>query len=218
MKKIAIAVDGPAGAGKSTISKLLAKKLSINYIDTGAMYRAFTYKIISNNIDFDNRDEIINILNSTSIDFNDGHIYLDNKIVDSEIRENYISKNVSYMAIIKEVREKMVDIQRKIAKNKSVVMDGRDIGTHVLPNAEFKFFITASVEERGKRRFEELQKKNININLQKLIEEIEKRDRIDSTRDISPLKKSSDAIEIDTTELTIDEVVNKIISLIEKRR
>lgn len=218
MKKIVIAIDGPAGAGKSTISKLVAKRLGINYIDSGAMYRAFTLKIMDNNIDFNNEKEILDYLNSTSIDFSNNHIYLDNKIVDKEIRENRISNNVSYIAKIKEVRLEMVEIQREIARNKSVLMDGRDIGTHVLPKADFKFFLTASVEERGKRRYEELKSKNIHINLEKLIEEIKNRDRIDSTREISPLVKSEDAVEIDTTYMTIEEVVDKIIKTIEKGR
>ncbi|MTI48147.1 MAG: (d)CMP kinase [Firmicutes bacterium] len=218
MEKLAIAIDGPAGAGKSTISKLVANRINLNYIDTGAMYRAITYKVINNGIEFDDKVEIIKLLNSTSIDFNHNHIYLDGKNVDKEIRENKISKNVSYIAKIKEVREKMVEIQRKIASNKSVIMDGRDIGTHVLPKADFKFYINASVEERGRRRYEELKEKNFDTTLKKIIEEIKNRDRIDSTREISPLRKSEDAFEIDTTNLTIDQVVDKIIKTIEKRR
>ncbi len=218
MNKLSVAIDGPAGAGKSTISKILANSLRINYIDTGAMYRALTYKVLKNNIDINDNFGIINILNDTNIDFHENHIYLDNIIVDDEIRENEISNNVSYIAKIKEVREKLVDIQREIANNKSVVMDGRDIGTHVLPNADFKFFITASVKERARRRFEELKKKNKNVEFEKIIEEIEERDRIDSTRKVSPLKKSENAIEIDTTNMTIEEVINNMIEIIEKGR
>ncbi len=218
MTKLAIAIDGPAGAGKSTIAKILAEKLNIDYIDTGAMYRAFTYKILSKNIDVKDTEEIIKLLNNTSIDFNNNHIFLDNKIIDKEIRKNIISNNVSSIAKIKEVREKLVEIQKQISMKKSVIMDGRDIGTHVLPKADFKFFITASVIERGKRRFEELKKVNKNVNLEKIIEGIKERDRIDTTRDISPLKKSKDAIEIDTTNMSIEEVVYNILSIINKGR
>lgn len=218
MTKLTIAIDGPAGAGKSTIAKILAKKLNIDYIDTGAMYRAFTYKIFSKNIDVKDTQKIIELLNNTSIDFNNNHIFLDKKIIDKEIRENIISNNVSNIAKIKEVREKLVEIQKQISIRKSVIMDGRDIGTHVLPKADFKFFITASVIERGKRRFEELKKVNKNVNLEKIIEGIKERDRIDTTRDISPLRKSKDAIEIDTTNMTIEEVVYKILNIINKGR
>ena len=214
MNKISIAIDGPAGAGKSTIAKIIAEKLNINYVDTGAMYRAFTYKVLSRKIEFNNIKEITRLLKETNIDFKDNHIYLDNQIVDEEIRENKISKNVSDIAKIKEVRERLVEIQREIANNKSIIMDGRDIGTHVLPNAEYKFFLIASVNERGRRRYLELKKYNKEVSLDKLIKEIEERDRIDSTREVSPLRKSRDAIEIDTTNLSIEDVVDTIISYI----
>lgn len=218
MTKFAIAIDGPAGAGKSTIAKILANKLNIDYIDTGAMYRAFTYKVLNEGIDVKDTVKIIELLNNTSIDFSNNHIILDGKIIDKEIRENRISNNVSNIAIIKEVREKLVEIQQEISMRKSVIMDGRDIGTHVLTNADFKFFITASVIERGKRRYEELKNINKNVEFEKIIEEIERRDRIDSTREISPLRKSTDAIEIDTTYMSIEEVVFKLCSIIDKGR
>lgn len=212
-----IAIDGPAGAGKSTVAKKIAEKLNINYIDTGAMYRALTLKLLMNNIDINNKASVVNILKDTSIDFNKGHIFLDNKIVDKQIRNNSINKNVSNVAKIKEVRDVLVKIQREIANNKSVIMDGRDIGTIVLPDANYKFYITASVDERAKRRYKELiEKGEKNITLDKIKEEIIKRDKIDSTREFAPLVQSNDAIEIDTTNMDIDETVQFILSIINK--
>lgn len=215
---ISIAIDGPAGAGKSTISKLVAKKLNIEYIDTGAMYRAFTLKLLEKKIDLTDEFKILEELKNTSIDFIDGHIYLDSKIVDKQIRDNIVSKNVSNIAKIKEVREGMIKLQRKIAEGKDIIMDGRDIGTVVLPNAKFKFFIIASIEERAKRRYKDLIKKEEkNISLEKVKKEIEKRDKIDSTRAIAPLKKSVDAIKIDTTNKSIDECVKLIVDIVKGR-
>lgn len=214
-KNITIAVDGPAGAGKSTIAKRVAKKLSIEYIDTGAMYRALTLKVLKEGLDPESVEDVISIMENTSIDFINNHIYLDNKQVDKEIRENIISKNVSYIAKIKEVREAMVKIQQKLASTKSVIMDGRDIGTVVLPNADFKFFVIASVEERARRRYKELiEKGEEKISYEEIKKEIENRDRIDSTRETSPLIKSEDAYLLDTTNKTIDECVDEIISVI----
>lgn len=212
-----IAIDGPAGAGKSTVAKKIAEKLNINYIDTGAMYRALTLKLLTHNIDINNKASVVNILKDTSIDFNKGHIFLDNKIVDKQIRNNSINKNVSNVAKVKEVRDELVKIQREIANNKSVVMDGRDIGTIVLPDANYKFYITASVDERAKRRYKELiEKGEKNITLDKIKEEIIKRDRIDSTRKFTPLTKSNDAIKIDTTNMNIEETTQFILAIINK--
>lgn len=212
---ITIAIDGPAGAGKSTIAKKVAEILSIEYIDTGAMYRALTLKVLNEGLDPKSIEDVKSIIENTSIDFRNNHIYLDNKNVDKEIRENRISKNVSYIAKIKEVREAMVKIQQKLAKTKSVIMDGRDIGTVVLPNADFKFFVVASVEERARRRYKELiEKGEEGISYEDIKKEIENRDRIDSTREISPLVKSQDAYLLDTTGKTVDECVNEIISII----
>lgn len=216
MRNLTIAIDGPAGSGKSTISKKIAKELNITYIDTGAMYRALTLKIMKNKIDIHNKDEIIRILDNTDIDFKDNHIFLDGQIVDEEIRKNEVSTNVSNVAKIQEVREKLVEIQRNIAKNKDVIMDGRDIGSFVLPDANFKFYLTASIEERGKRRFKELSEKGHKVNLEDIIEEIKERDRIDSTRKFAPLVKCQDAYEIDTTNRTIDEVVTQILGIIKR--
>lgn len=210
-----IAIDGPAGAGKSTVAKQVAKNLNIEYIDTGAMYRSLTLKIIQHNIDPSNTNEVIKLAKNTNIDFKGNNIYLDGKIVDQEIRENYVSQNVSYIAKIKEVRDLMLILQRNMAKTKSVVMDGRDIGTVVLPDAKFKFFITATVEERARRRYKELiEKGEKNINLEDVISDIAKRDYIDSNREIAPLKQSKDALLLDTTDKTIDEVVNYIVAIV----
>lgn len=217
-KRLVIAIDGPAGAGKSTIAKKVADILGIEYIDTGAMYRAFTLKVLKSNIDINNVQQIVKLLDSTRIEFKNRHIYLDGIRVDEDIRDNSISNNVSNIAKIKEVREKMVEIQQELAKSNNVIMDGRDIGTVVLPNANYKFFVTASVEERARRRYKELLLKNAdNITYKQILEEIKKRDEIDSNRKISPLRKSPDAYVIDTTNKTIDESVQEVISIIEGR-
>jgi cytidylate kinase len=217
-KRLVIAIDGPAGAGKSTIAKKVADILGIEYIDTGAMYRAFTLKVLKSNININNVQQIIKLLESTKIEFKNRHIYLDGIRVDEDIRDNIISNNVSNIAKIKEVREKMVEIQQELAKSNNVIMDGRDIGTVVLPNANYKFFVTASVEERARRRYKELLTNNIdNITYEQVLEEIKKRDEIDSNREISPLRKSPDAYLIDTTNKTIEESVQEVISIIEGR-
>ena len=156
MKNLVIAVDGPAGAGKSTIAKIIADKLNINYIDTGAMYRAVTYKVLQNNIDTTDEQAIIEVAKASEIDFKDNNIYLDGKILKEEIRTPEVSNNVSNVAQIKEVRYLMVDVQREIGNRSSVILDGRDIGSYVFPNADYKFFLNASPEERGERRYKEL--------------------------------------------------------------
>lgn len=220
MKKdfFSIAIDGPAGAGKSTIAKKTAQVLDIEYIDTGAMYRALTLKVLRSKIDPLNEMEVITLLSKSDIDFNNNHIYLDGTKVDDEIRENKISKNVSYIAVIKEVREIMVNLQQKLATRKSVIMDGRDITTVVLPNADFKFFVTASVEERSRRRYKELiEKGESDITLEKIMKDISGRDEIDSTREVAPLKKTDDSYLLDTTNKTIDECVDFIVSIVKGR-
>ena len=209
-----IAVDGPAGAGKSTISKLIAKKLNINYIDTGAMYRAVTYKCLSECVDVKNEEDVIEVAKRTDIDFRDNNIYLDSKVVNEEIRTREVSANVSDVAKIKEVRYLMVDVQREIGTRNDVILDGRDIGSYVFPNADYKFFLVATPEERGRRRYKELCEKGFEGTLEEIIKDIEKRDEIDSNREFAPLKKADDAIEIDTTGLGIDEVVEAVVSKI----
>lgn len=214
-EKISIAIDGPAGAGKSTVAKRVAEELSIEYIDTGAMYRALTLKVLRLGLDPKNKIDVIKLLENTAIDFKNNHIYLDGINVDKEIRENQINNNVSFIAKIKEVRDGMVKIQQDLAKTKSVVMDGRDISDVVLPGAKYKFFITASVEERAKRRFKELvQNGNKDLTLEQIKDEIENRDKIDSTREIAPLKQSIDSYKIDTTDKSVEDSVSKIISMV----
>lgn len=209
-----IAVDGPAGAGKSTVAKIVAKKLNINYIDTGAMYRAVTYKCLANNIDINDEVSVINIAKNSIIDFKDNNIYLDGKILADEIRTMEVSNNVSNVAKIKEVRYLMVDIQREIGKRSSVILDGRDIGSYVFPNADYKFYLVATPEERGLRRYKELTEKGYDVNLDEIIKDIIKRDEIDSNREFAPLVKADDAIEIDTTGKSIDEVVDLIYEVL----
>jgi cytidylate kinase len=212
---LSIAIDGPAGAGKSTVAKKIAKKLNLEYIDTGAMYRAFTLKVLENGLDPKNEDEVLSLLESTNISFSNNHVYLDGKIVDEEIRNDYINKNVSYVSSYSKVRKKMVELQQEMAKNNNVIMDGRDIGTVVLPNATYKFFITAQPEERGKRRYKELiEKGETDVVLSDIIDDINRRDKIDSSREESPLTIPDDAIVIDSTNLTVDEVVDLILELI----
>ena len=214
MKNLVIAVDGPAGAGKSTIAKLIAEKLNINYIDTGAMYRAITYKCLQNNKDINNEEEVIKIAKDCEIDFKDNNIYLNGEILKDEIRTMEVSNNVSNVAKIKEVRYLMVDVQRNIGKVSSVILDGRDIGSYVFPNADYKFFLVATPEERGKRRYKELVNKGYDVNLEEIISDIIKRDEIDSNREFAPLVKADDAIEIDTTGKSINEVVQSVLSKI----
>lgn len=216
MNNLIIAIDGPAGAGKSTIAKIISKELNINYIDTGAMYRAITYKCLKNNIDINNTEEVINMAKDTEIDFRDNNIYLDNEVVNEEIRTVEVSNNVSNVAKIKEVRYLMVDVQRKIGENNSVILDGRDIGSYVFPNADYKFFLVATPEERGSRRYKELLEKGYEVNLDEIINDIIKRDKIDSNREFAPLVKAEDALEIDTTGKSIEEVVSEVVSKIRR--
>ncbi len=217
-ENISIAIDGPAGSGKSTIAKIISKKLEFEYIDTGAMYRALTLKVLNENIDCEDVSSIVKLFKKTDIDFKCNHIFLDGIKVDKQIRKNFINQNVSMIAKIEKVRKIMVEKQKNIAKNKNIVMDGRDIGTVVLPNAEYKFFITASIEERAKRRYLELKKKGEkNINIDQIKEEIQMRDKIDSTRKVGPLLKSPDAHIVDTTEKSIDETVEEVLDIIEGR-
>lgn len=213
-KNILIAIDGPAGAGKSTIAKLLAKKLGIDYMDTGAMYRAITYKFLENKIDLDNVEDMANVLKNTDINYENGSIFLDGKKIDDYIRTEKINENVSKVSGYGIVREKLVQIQRNLSKDKSFVLDGRDIGTVVLPNADFKIFLTATAEERAKRRFEQDEGKST-LTYEQTLNEIKKRDQYDSTRDISPLRKSEDAFEVDSTKLSIEQTVDLMFSIIE---
>ena len=216
-----VAIDGPASSGKSTISKFIAKETGFLYLDTGAMYRATTLAFLRNNISVDDASAIDELLENLVINFKnteDGQlVFLNGEDVTREIRDLEVTRNVSEVSAIKAVRVKLVQMQREIAENHSIIMDGRDIGTVVLPNAELKIFLVASVKERALRRFRENQEKGIELSLEKLEEEIAHRDFLDSTRKESPLKKADDAIEIDTTSLSIQEVVSKITNLIQEK-
>lgn len=214
--RISIAIDGPAGAGKSTIAKIISKTLNILYLDTGAMYRAVALKAIRESVDTLNREQMSKLVEN--IDIKIAHsediqrIFLDGEDVTDFIRTPEVSIGASNVATVPAVRLKMVEFQREIAKKNSVVMDGRDIGTYVLPDATLKFFLTASVEARAIRRYNELLSKGITqITLEDVKKDIEYRDKNDSNREFAPLSKAPDAIEIDTTDLTIEQVVNKIM-------
>lgn len=219
--KISIAIDGPAAAGKSTVAKIVAERLSYIYIDTGAMYRALTYKAINNQLDLEDEAALLDTLLSTVIELKPSDtgqlVILDDCDVTDLIRTSVVTNSVSYVARQPKVREEMVKRQQAFATEGGVVMDGRDIGTHVLPNAEVKVFLLASVEERAERRHTENLEKGFPSDLEKLKEEIAQRDKIDSERAVAPLKKASDAIEIDTTSLTIPDVVEKIMALVNER-
>ncbi len=216
-----VAIDGPASSGKSSISKFIAKETGFLYLDTGAMYRATTLAFLRNNISVDDASAIDELLENLVISFKnteDGQlVFLNGEDVTREIRDLEVTRNVSEVSAIKAVRVKLVQMQREIAENHSIIMDGRDIGTVVLPNAELKIFLVASVKERALRRFRENQEKGIELSLEKLEEEIAHRDFLDSTRKESPLKKADDAIEIDTTSLSIQDVVSKITNLIQEK-
>ena len=210
---IRIAIDGPGGAGKSTIAKLVGDKLGLEYIDTGAMYRAVGLKLNRKGIKPDDLISISNVLEETTIDFVNGKIILDGDDVSDIIRTQEISKFASIYSQIPEVRSKLVDIQRRIAAGKSVIMDGRDIGTNVLTDAELKVFLTADSMVRARRRYEELRSKGVNANLDDIHEEIKERDYQDMNRKLNPLVQAEDAIRFDTSDMTIDEVVNTIVAM-----
>ena len=214
--KIAIAIDGPAGAGKSTIAKIIANKFNLMYINTGFMYRAVTLKALRNNISASNIDEICTLIQNTDIYFEGDDLILDGENVSHYLTMPNISKNVSSFASISEIRKKLVKEMQKMAEKYDVIMDGRDIGTVVLKNAKYKFFLTATAEERATRRYDELLKKGLQISYDEILEDIKKRDYLDTNRDVDPLKKAKDAIEIDTTGLGIEDVANKISQYIER--
>ena len=210
-----IAFDGPAGSGKSTIAKIISEKLGITYLDTGAMYRAVTLYFLENNVDFNDENQVKINLEKIELEFINDKLYLNNKDVSVQIREKNVNDNVSFVSAIRIVREKMVDLQRKMSGKKSVVLDGRDIGTVVFPNADYKFYVTASVDVRARRRYEEeLQKGISNLSFDEVKKAMENRDYIDSNREVTPLRKADDAIEIDTSDMSIEEVLEKILSYI----
>ncbi len=215
-----IAIDGPAGSGKSTTAKKIAAQLNLMHLDTGAMYRAVALYILDQDIaesHLNNHNQMTQILDKIEIEFSNesNNIFLNGKDVSVEIRENRVSEFVSEVSAISLVRERMVLLQREIAAGNNVVLEGRDIGTRVFPNADVKVYLNADVNERGQRRFKELMKQGEEITLESVIRDIELRDLKDSSREHSPLEKAKDAIEIDTTKLSIDAQVNEIVSLIE---
>lgn len=214
-----IAIDGPAGTGKGTISKLISERLGFVYVDTGAMYRAITLKMLRENINVDDIEKIENLLNTTKIDFemtSTQKVLLDNEDVTEQIRLPIVNEHVSPYSAIKIIRSKMVELQRKIAEGKNVIMEGRDITTVVFPNAEIKIYLTAAAEERAKRRYKELIDKGIQTTYEETLESINKRDFNDMNKEVGALKVADDAFVIDTTELSIEEVYEKIKVYIER--
>ncbi|MCL0318177.1 (d)CMP kinase [Apilactobacillus xinyiensis] len=219
MKKLRIAIDGPASAGKSTVAKLVAKKFSYIYCDTGAMYRSTTLKAMRLGIDLHNESKIVKMLESTEITFKPSEqgqlVFIDGDEVTNDIRQEDVTNSVSTVAALTNVRSILVKRQKDIANDGGIVMDGRDIGTTVIPDAEVKIFLIASVSERAERRFKDNAEKGIHTPLEELKKEIELRDYKDSHRKVSPLVKAKDAIELDTTSLSINEVVNEISKIVE---
>ena len=211
---ISVAIDGPAGAGKSTIAKIIGEKFNLMYINTGLMYRAVTLKAMNANITENNVDALVKIVESLEMHFEKEHLFVSNEDLTDMIHMPVISNNVSKYAAVPEVREILVKLQQNIAKKFNVIMDGRDIGTVVLRDATFKFYLTASSEERAKRRYEELMSKDIEVDYKTILSDIIKRDYIDTHREVSPLKKADDAIEIDSNDLNVNEVAQKMIEYI----
>jgi len=209
-----ITIDGPAGAGKSTIARMLAKKLNISYLDTGAMYRALTLKSMRQGVDLENEGDLVDLAQRTSIDLEDQadgvQVVLDGQDVSREIRSIEVTNKTFYVARFPRVREIMVKWQRELGRKRSVVVEGRDVGTVVFPDARHKFYLDADIQERTKRRIQELRDQGKDVDAQKLSEELKDRDHKDLTRSVGPLKKAKDAKVIDTTSLNIDEVIDTL--------
>jgi cytidylate kinase len=213
VSRFSVAIDGPAGAGKSTVARLVAKRLGLTYVDTGAMYRAVAWRVLQDKIDLSQEEQIAALAKSTQFTLEDEGIRVDGALLKEEIRTPEVSQLASTVASMAAVREVLVQKQQEIAAKQGVVMDGRDIATTVLPNANLKVFLTASIEERAKRRYLEMNAKGIRVDLERLIEEIRQRDERDQNRQHAPLRQAPDAILLDTTDLTLDEVVEKILEL-----
>ena len=212
-----VAIDGPAGSGKSTVSKMIAKRLGLLYIDTGAMYRALTLKAMNTGANLDDAEALTKLARSTKIELKDGpklRVFLDGKDVSEAIRTVEVTDKIRYVAKVPGVRHEMVGLQRDIGSRASSVLEGRDIGTVVFPDAEYKFYLDADVEERARRRQEDFTKAGKNIGLDALIKDVKERDASDFNRKVGPLKKADDAIVVNTTALTIDQVVEKLIAYI----
>jgi len=216
-KSFAIAIDGPAGSGKSTVAKIVSKKLNMVYIDTGAMYRTVALFCINNGVDTTDKVKVGEILPKINIEIKleEGlqKIFLDGDDVTNKIRTQEVGQGASDVGVILSVREKLVELQRELAKGTTVIMDGRDIGTNVLPKAEIKIYLDASVEERSRRRLGELVQNGIEASFGEVKEQIKIRDKNDMTRKHNPLKKAEDAVEVDSTDMSIDEVVARIIEI-----
>lgn len=215
-----VAIDGPAGSGKSTVAKAVARKLDWDYIDTGAMYRCLCLKALRNPVDFEDERGIVELLDETSMrmTFQGGElkVYMDGEDVSQAIRQNQVSRRVSEIAALKQVRKRLVKKQRSMGITGNVVMDGRDIGTVVFPDAAYKFYLDASLEIRARRRYTELRDKQKNVDFESVVEEIEQRDETDRERASGPLKAAEDAVCIDTSQLTVDEVVHRLLEIIEE--
>ena len=218
---ISVAIDGPAGAGKSTIAKNVAQRLSFVYVDTGALYRTIAFYFLQNHVDADDYKQVCKKISDVKIKIKieDGSqkIELFGKDVSELIRSSEISMTASKIAAIDKVREFLIDFQRESAAENNVVMDGRDIGTVVLPSADVKIFLTASCEERARRRYEEFEQKNIKITYEEVLKQVKERDKNDTERKIAPLKKADDAVTVDSSNMTVQEVTEFIVDVIEKR-
>ncbi len=216
-----VGIDGPAGSGKGTVTKKVANKLGLINIDTGITYRCVALQVLNENVELENTEKIIEIAKNIKIEIentpNGDIVYLYGKDVTKEIRSKEVTKIVSQVSSIKEVRFLMVDMQRKLAEDKNVIMEGRDICTYVFPNADVKIYLDASVEERAKRRFKENQEKNIDMTYEEVYENIRKRDENDKAKEVGALKVAEDSVIVDTTSLSIDEVVEKIIKIIKEK-
>ena len=216
-----VGIDGPAGSGKGTVTKRVANKLGLINIDTGSTYRCVALEVLNKNINIEDKEKIIEVAKNIEIDIKplpDGdRIFLNGKEVTKEIRSKEVTAIVSPISSIKEVRFAMVELQRKLAQGKNVIMEGRDICTYVFPNADVKIYLDASIEERAKRRHKENQEKNIDMTYEEVYESIRKRDENDKTKEIGALKLAEDSIIVDTTSLSVDEVVEKIIEIIKEK-
>lgn len=213
-----VAIDGPAGSGKGTVAKLIGEKLGLVNIDTGATFRCVALNMINKNISVADEEQLKKMLDVIDIKFNaKGEIFLNNENVTQKIRENDVNNFVSIVATIPVVREKLLDIQRKMAKGNNVIMEGRDIGTTVFPNADVKIYLDATPEERARRRVIQNEEKGIETSYDEVLENIKDRDKRDSTRKVAPLKKAEDATYLDCTNMNIDEVVEKIIEIINRK-
>jgi cytidylate kinase len=212
-----IAIDGPAGAGKSTVARRVADILNIQYLDTGAMYRAFTYVVLQHGVKLNDLETMEKLLEGFEITFKGQRVYIGDTEVTKEIRSDAVTDRVSYISSLAMVRKKMVDLQREMGENSSVVAEGRDIGTVVFPETKYKFYLDASIEERARRRIGDEHNQSTITDINEIKSKLEQRDRYDSTRDISPLTKAPDAHYLDTTYMTIEEVCNHIITQVNEQ-